>query len=209
MMKNWLITNQVIPQIRRGMSVLKAGDVKLVDVDGNGTIDPDDRQVFKPNIPKFSFGMNLNAEYKNFDLSLLLQGSMGANKFFYGELYEGPSYEVFTGIHFRDRWTEENQNPNASVPRLEAANNRNMSTYNSFYLRDVSYVRLKNAQLGYTFPDKVADRLMIGKLRIYVSGNNLFTISGLDQGIDPESPSGRPGSFPPLRIINFGVNVDF
>ena len=50
---------------------------------------------------------------------------------------------------------------------------------------------------------------MIGKLRIYVSGNNLFTISGLDQGIDPESPSGRPGSFPPLRIINFGVNVDF
>ncbi len=193
----------------RGMSVLKAGDVKLVDVDGNGTIDPDDRQVFKPNIPKFSFGMNLNAEYKNFDLSLLLQGSMGANKFFYGELYEGPSYEVFTGIHFRDRWTEENQNPNASVPRLEAANNRNMSTYNSFYLRDVSYVRLKNAQLGYTFPDKVADRLMIGKLRIYVSGNNLFTISGLDQGIDPESPSGRPGSFPPLRIINFGVNVDF
>lgn len=93
----------------RGMSDLHAGDVKLVDANKDGTIDPDDRQVFTSNIPKFTYGWNIGAEYKGFDLTLLFQGSSGANRFMYGEWIEGPSYETYTGIHFRDRWTEENQ----------------------------------------------------------------------------------------------------
>lgn len=193
----------------RGMSELKAGDVKLVDINGDGTIDTNDRMSFNSNIPKFTFGINLSAEYKGFDLSLLFQGTSGANKFFYGEWYEGPSYEALTGLHFRERWTENNQNGNAKVPRLEAANNRNMSTYNSFYLKDVSYLRLKNAQLGYTIPSQITNKFLVSRLRVYFSGSNLFTISGLDQGLDPESRSGRPTAFPPLRIINFGVNIVF
>ncbi|CAK7083915.1 MAG: TonB-dependent receptor SusC [Parabacteroides sp.] len=193
----------------RGMSDLHAGDVKLVDVDGNGTIDPDDRQVFTSNIPKFTYGWNVSAEYKGFDLSLLFQGSSGANRFMYGEWIEGPSYEAFTGVHFRDRWTDENQDGNAKMPRLEAANNRNASTYNSFFLQKVNYLRLKNAQLGYTFPSHLMDKIHISKLRLYVSGSNLFTISSMDQGLDPEADSGRITAFPPLRIVNFGVNIIF
>lgn len=193
----------------RGISVLKAGDVKLVDTNGDGTIDPDDRQVFSSNVPKFSYGLNLTAQYKNFDMSLLFQGTAGANRFFYGEFYEGPSYEAFTGIHFRKRWTEQNQDGNAEVPRLEAANNRNQSTYNSYFLRNISYLRLKNAQIGYTLPKDLTQKVMIENVRVYLSGSNLFTISGLHQGLDPEQTSGRLGNFPPLKIFQFGVNVTF
>ncbi len=193
----------------RGMSVLHAGDVKLVDVNGDGTINPDDRQVFSSNIPKFTYGWDIDFGYKNFDLSFLLQGSSGANRMIYGEWIEGPSYEQFTGIHFRDRWTVDNQNGNAKMPRLEAADNRNASTYNSFFLKKVNYLRLKNAQLGYTFPDKVANKIKISKLRFYLTGSNLFTLSSMDQGLDPEARSGRISDFPTLKIINFGMNITF
>ncbi len=193
----------------RGMSVLKAGDVKLVDVNGDGTIDPDDRQIYNSNIPKFIYGINLSAEWNGFDLSLLFQGSSGSNRFLYGEFIEGPSYEAFTGIHFRDRWTESNQSADASMPRLEAANNRNMSTYNTFFMCNSSYLRLKNAQLGYTFKTDITDKLRIQRLRLYLSGSNLFTISSLFQGLDPEGNDGRISDFPVLRIINFGVNIVF
>lgn len=193
----------------RGMSDLHAGDVKLVDSNGDGTIDPDDRQIFTSNIPKFTYGLNIGGEYKGFDVSLLFQGSSGANRMMYGEWIEGPSYEAFTGVHFRDRWTEENQNGNAKMPRLEAANNRNASTYNSFFLKKVNYLRLKNVQVGYTFPSSIVDKLHLTKLRLYVSGSNLFTFSSMDKGLDPEAKSDRINAFPPLRIMNFGVNVIF
>lgn len=193
----------------RGMSDLHAGDVKLVDSNGDGTIDPDDRQIFTSNIPKFTYGLNIGGEYKGFDVSLLFQGSSGANRMMYGEWIEGPSYEAFTGVHFRDRWTEENQDDNAKMPRLEAANNRNASTYNSFFLKKVNYLRLKNVQVGYTFPSSIVDKLHLTKLRLYVSGSNLFTFSSMDKGLDPEAKSDRINAFPPLRIMNFGVNVIF
>ena len=152
---------------------------------------------------------NISGEYKGFDLSLLFQGSSGANRMMYGEWIEGPSYEAFTGVHFRDRWTEENQNGNAEMPRLEAANNRNASTYNSFFLKKTNYLRLKNAQLGYTFSKGITDKLRITKLRLYVSGSNLLTFSSLYQGLDPEGKSDRIYDFPPLKIVNFGVNIIF
>ncbi|MDR1381208.1 MAG: TonB-dependent receptor [Tannerella sp.] len=193
----------------RGMSTLKAGDVRLVDVNGDNTIDPNDRQTYHSNIPKLTYGLTLNAEYRHFDLNMFFQGTSGANRFFYGEWYEGPNYEAFTGLHFRDRWTIENQNGNASIPRLEAGNNRNMSTYNTFYLKDVSYIRLKNIQLGYTIPDGIAERIKVERVRLYLSGSNLLTFSGLDQGLDPEGPSGRPNIFPQLKVVNFGVNIVF
>ncbi len=193
----------------RGMSDLHAGDVKLVDVNGDGTIDTDDRKIFHSNIPRYTFGWNINVEYKGFDLSLLFQGSTGANRMMYGEWIEGPSYEVFTGKQFLNRWTEDNQNRNAEIPRLEAANNRNESTYNSFFLKKTNYLRLKNAQLGYTFSKNITNKLRISKLRAYLSGSNLFTISSLYNGMDPEGNSGRLTDFPPLRIINFGMNIVF
>ena len=193
----------------RGMAVLKAGDVKFVDINKDGTIDANDRKIYRPNIPAFTFGLNLNAEYKGLDLSVFFQGSAGANQFLEKEYVEGPNYEVFTGIHFRDRWTETNQRGDASMPRLEAANNRNSSTYNSFFLKDCSYLRLKNVQLGYTLPTSFVNKMGMNKLRVYVSGSNLLTFSNMFQGIDPEKENGRLNAYPTLRTINFGININF
>ena len=193
----------------RGMAILKAGDVRLVDVNGDGTIDPDDRIIKDPNIPKFNYGLTFNAEYKNFDLNLFFQGTGGAWRYIQGEWYEGPSYEKFVGLHFRDRWTIENQNGNAYLPRLETGNNRNINTYNKFYLRNISYLRLKNAQLGYTIPSHLTQKLNIERVRIYVSGYNLLTFSKLDQGIDPEGASGRTNDFLQTKTVTFGINVNF
>ncbi|WP_439181950.1 SusC/RagA family TonB-linked outer membrane protein [Carboxylicivirga taeanensis] len=193
----------------RGINGLKPGDVKFVDVNGDFKIDGDDRQIYHSNIPRFTFGYNFNAEYKGFDLSLFLQGATGANTYVYGEWYEGPSYGAFTGIHFRDRWTPENEDGNASVPRLEAASGRNFTKYNDFFLKKNNYLRLKNAQLGYNLPKSLLDRVNIEKARIYVSGTNLFTITSLDQGLDPESFDGRVRSYPTTKIISLGMNVTF
>jgi TonB-linked SusC/RagA family outer membrane protein len=193
----------------RGMSVLKAGDVRLVDTNGDNTINPDDRQIFHPNIPNFTYGLTFNAEYKGFDLSVFFQGTSGANRMFNGEWYEGPSYETFAGLHFRDRWTIENQNGNASIPRLTAADSKNINTYNTFFLKDVSYLRLKNVQLGYTIPSGITNKIKLDRVRLYISGSNLLTFSGLDQGLDPENNSGRPTDFPLLKIINLGLNINF
>ncbi len=193
----------------RGMSEVKAGDVKLVDVNGDGTIDPSDRVIKDSNIPKYILGWNISAEWKGFDLSMLIQGSFGAKSMLYGEFIEGPSYEVFTSTIFRDRWTEDNQVSDAKIPRLEAANNRNESTYNTFFLKDVNYLRLKNIQLGYTFPKSVVKSFGAQSLRIYASASNLFTWTSLYQGLDPERFSGRINSYPQTKNIVFGVNVTF
>lgn len=112
-------------------------------------------------------------------------------------------------MQVRNRWTEKNQNPHADVPRLEAANNRNESTYNSFNLHSADYLRLKNAELGYTFDRSICQRIGIQNLRLYVSGSNLLTWTSLFQGLDPESFSDRINNFPQVKIINFGVNVTF
>ena len=93
---------------------------------------------------------------------------------------------------------------------MEAANNRNTTgAYNSFFLLNSSYLRLKNAQIGYTFDKSLTDKLKIQKLRLYVSGSNLLTFSSLFQGLDPEMKAGRIYDFPPLKIVNFGVNIVF
>jgi TonB-linked SusC/RagA family outer membrane protein len=193
----------------RGISVLKPGDVRFVDVNGDNTIGPDDRQIYSPNIPKLTYGLTFNAEYRGFDLSMFFQGSSGANRFFYGEWYEGPSYNAFAGLHFRDRWTPENQNGNASVSRVEAGDNRNRSTYNTFFMKNVSYLRLKNIQLGYTLPSSITDKIKLDRVRFYLSGSNLLTFSGLDQGLDPENREGRPTDYPLLKIVNLGININF
>lgn len=193
----------------RGITALKAGDVKLVDTNDDGTINGEDRVIYHSNIPKFTYAWNISGEYKGIDVSVMFQGTAGANRMMEGEWVEGPAYETFGGIHFRDRWTEENQNGHAKMPRLEAASNRNTSTYNSFFLKKCNYLRLKNVQIGYTFDKKVTSALHLTHLRAYVSGSNLLTFSSLYQGIDPESTSGRLHAFPPTKIINFGVNIVF
>jgi TonB-linked SusC/RagA family outer membrane protein len=184
---------------------LKPGDIKLKDQNGDGEINDDDRVVIGSDIPRYTVGLNLNMRFKGFDLVAVLQGVLKAQNYFYGELDEGPNFEVFTTPRALDRWTPENRD--ATYPRLEAFTNKNNYLYNDFWLRDSHYLRMKNLQIGYSMPEDLIKKILLRKLRLYIGVTNLFTITPVDPGIDPETYSGRWNSYPPVRTWSFGLQV--
>ena len=186
---------------------LKPGDIKLVDLNGDGEINDDDRTIIGNPNPRYEFGFNFAADYKGFDLNLFMQGVAKAENYFYGATNEGPAFEIFTTTRVLDRWTPDN--PNASFPRIEAASNKNNFLYNDFWIRDASYLRLKNIQIGYSFNENVLDKLKVSKLRIYTGATNLFTISDVESGLDPETYSGRVNYYPPTSTYTIGIQLAF
>ncbi|NJO88501.1 MAG: SusC/RagA family TonB-linked outer membrane protein [Chloroflexia bacterium] len=184
---------------------LRPGDIKLVDLNGDGEINDDDRTVIGSTIPRYTIGANINVEYKGFDFSAVFQGVLKAENYFYGEINEGPNYEVFSTPRVLDRWTPEN--PGATFPRLEASTNKNNYLYNDFWIRDASYIRLKNIQLGYSIPENIVNKVKLKRTRMYVGITNLFTISKVDAGIDPETYDGRFTAYPPVRTFTFGLQI--
>ena len=184
----------------------KLGDIKYVDLDGNGKIDGADRTVIGKNFPSWTGGLNINVYYKDFDLSMLWQGAFDVDAYYTGEA----SYAFFNSgkvlKRHLDRWTPENHN--ASYPRLTRSSQINFST-SSFWLEDASYIRLKNITLGYHLPKSLLSKVGIERAKVFVAGENLFTISGLD-GLDPESPSDTRGAFySNVKKISLGLKVSF
>ncbi len=196
------------PGDTRSKSVLQPGDIKFKDTDGDGDIDEDDRVIKGSNYPSQLLSITGNASYKGFDLSFMLQGAFDVKNYYYGELQEGPNYEVFTSTRVLGRWQKEGDT-NATFPRLEASTNKNQNPNNTFWLRDASYLRLKNIQIGYTLPKTLTSQAGIERLRVYVGGSNVFTITDVDKGVDPESYDGRIGGYPPVSVYSVGVNVQF
>jgi TonB-linked SusC/RagA family outer membrane protein len=210
---------------------LRPGDIRYKDINGDKKINEDDRTIIGNPTPKYTYGLNLNLSYQDFDFSILFQGVAG-NKiynYFYQQGTVGdPRYNE--GINrladVDKRWTPEN--PNASFPRLafrdyDYAKN---SRFSSFWLQDGSYFRMKNVQLGYTIPAALAKRMQIEKIRFYLSASNLFTFTKY-KGFDPEigiNSTGYSdvfsanrdlqigvdrGVYPQPRMLLFGLNVTF
>lgn len=193
---------------------LRPGDIKVVDVNGDNVIDDKDLEYQGDNSAHYVFGVNLNATYKNWDLSAFFQGSLEQNVHRTGYLAYpfARRYTKHTPAFLGETWTEEN--PNAEFPRtstnyLRAAWNYN---YNNFMIQNNAYVRLKSLVIGYNFENlglKVGST-DIDKIRIYFSGNDLFELSTLDDGYDPESTTntnGNGASYPFMRTWAFGVKV--
>ncbi|WP_189361990.1 SusC/RagA family TonB-linked outer membrane protein [Algibacter mikhailovii] len=195
----------------------QAGDLKFKDFDGNG-IDPEDRRYLGSPIPNFEYGLNISADYKNFDLSLFFNGVSG-NKILNSSIYRG--YFDFNGNYLADAtnaWTPSNTNTN--VPRntqVDPGFNRRMS---DFYLENGAYFRLRNAQIGYTLPDNVLEKIKLQKIRLYFSGTNVFTISdysGYYPEIGRNSRGGTSqfnngvdeGAYPVPRTFQLGLQVSF
>lgn len=178
------------------------GDIMYADIDGNGDVTDSDREIIGNPFPKFSYGFNLGATWRNFDLSLFFQGVGGINRY---------CWETTSDIRgnltdrFLDRWTPDNID--ASNPRVGAAIN---DRYSSFWLEDASYLRLKNLEFGYTFRQPALRVVGISSIRAYFSGGNIFTITHL-KNWDPEKTSGdaRNDVHPSARTYSFGVNVQF
>ncbi|PTT01312.1 TonB-dependent receptor [Pedobacter sp. HMWF019] len=184
----------------------KPGDIKYKDQDGNGVIDGNDRIINGNNVPYFTYGFNLSANYKGFDLSVLTQGVSNVKVY----LEEEASQAFFNGAGVKnyvlDRWTVDNPNPNAPYPRV--TNDTQNFGLSSFWLFDASYLRVKAITLGYTIPKSILDRAKIKGLRIYASSNNPFTIRGDKRlkDFDPEAPSQR-SAYPSLKTFSVGLNL--
>jgi TonB-linked SusC/RagA family outer membrane protein len=178
------------------------GFFKYKDVNGDGKITPDDRTFFGNPNPNFTYGFTLNANYKNFDLNAFFYGSQGNKNINYVK-YWTDFPQVFKGGVAKgiiaNSWTPTNQN--ATIPVLTAAANfSNTAVFNSYYMESGSYLRLKNLTLGYSIPNSQVKQIGISKLRVYLQGSNLFTITKY-KGLDPEiQPSDLNNN------TNFGID---
>ena len=198
-----------------GPGDIKYKDQLTIDTDGDGVFDTadgvintSDRVIMGNTIPRYTFGLNLFAEYKGFDLNLLFQGVGKADGYVWGHsigsFFEGGSMPEIG----KDYWTPENRD--AQFPRL-AFNNSNNQQNSSFWVKDASYLRLKNLQLGYTIPQTLTSRIGISNLRVYVSTDNVFTVTDFWKYFDVEAPvlSGYSNFYPLMRTTTIGLDVRF
>lgn len=189
----------------------KAGDIRYVDVNGDGVINGDDRVISNSVNPAFIYGLSLNAGYKNFDLSVILSGAAKA-----GRIYNSEAFGSFQGdvshptTIWLDAWTPENTN--AKMPRIYNSINSNSAperVMSTFWLQNTSFIRLKNLQFGYSIPTSALNALGISNARIYYSAENLFTLDNIPINIDPENSSARASSYPLVQTHSVGVSLTF
>jgi TonB-linked outer membrane protein, SusC/RagA family len=186
------------------MDGVRPGDLIFKDVDHNGIINSMDRVRHDlTNFPEIVFGLNLSASWKNIDVSILLQGQARAEQAVYSRMDQTGNFYMKQA---KDRWTPDN--PNGSNPRAGGSINSQESYASDFYLKDASFVRLKNLEIGYTLPSSWFRKLNLSNCRIYLSGYNLLTFDKIKL-IDPESSDGKGTYYPQVRIFNAGINLTF
>ena len=187
------------------------GELKFRDADNNGVVDNNDRVVVGGRFPKIEYAVNLSAEWKGFDVSVLLSGVEGIKRYVtdWG-LVPFMQGSAPTKEYIENCWTEANPY-NAKYPRLYfsdlgGSKNTRVSTY---FLKDASYMRLKNLTFGYTLPGEFTKKFQVDRIRLYFSGDNLATLTGYPE-LDPERNSdGRFVVYPQNKVCSFGINVQF
>lgn len=177
-------------------SSLRPGDVIFKDVNEDGVLDWRDQvELGSGSMPHGIYGITGVLKYQNFDLTFLFQGAF--DYYTHVDLQSVP-----TDLAYKHRWTQENPDPNALVPRYGGALTN--SYFSDYRLHKTSYIRLKNASIGYEIPKKLTNRLNIQKLKIYLAGTNLFSISSLSKyGVDPELPDGYGPTGVPVRTVYY------
>ena len=217
------INNHQVIQDGNGNLLLNPGDIKYKDLDGNDTINFRDQGVigFAGGMPEMNFGMNLRASYKNFQLSVLLQG---ASKF---SIYiNGPAATMFSNgsiplsYHYKYAWQPHpddpsiNINPDAILPASSFSASTNNSRVSDFWLRDVRYLRLKNINLTYNIPNNIISKIGLNSTQLYLSTENIFTLTNLgiyknsfDPEFDPNTQTTR--RYPITRSFTAGIKMTF
>lgn len=208
------------PEQLVGKSDLKPGYVKYKDISGpdgvpDGKVDAQyDRTVLGSTTPKFYYGLNLTASYKGFDFSALLQGLGGYDRLIGSYM----AYAFYNGGNIQrwqaeNCWTESNPNKWAEYPRLETLNMNNPNLQTSdYWMRNASFLRIKNVQIGYTLPRQWTEKIGMENVRLYVSGQNLYNFNKFYKGWDPENEIGTgdaPSYYPITAIYSFGFNIKF
>lgn len=198
------------------------GDIKYVDRNGDGVIDSQDRgRIGKDSRPEITYGLNLAAQWNGIDINAQFTGGAKFDVSMTGTYYNGYDDNTIWTRTFKEggnsplflvtnAWNIDN--PNGTMPRLTAGNlthGGDNGLASTFWFRKGNYIRLKSAQIGYTFPKKWMDKLTIDKLRIYVEASNLFTLDNLPTGFDPESPEVNNGYYPQQRTVMGGLTLTF
>ncbi len=184
------------------------GSLIFADLNHDGKIDGNDRYMFNASVfPKMQFGLTIGLDYKNFDLTMLLQGQSGAkwrinNGFNSGAAGNGLEYVAQNSYSLA--------NPNSVLP--EIAPNGVAASNSDFYYHDVKWFRFKSIEMGYNLPKNVISKVKISALRFYLSGDNLFMLfNNLKRygAGDPEFLSGNGGTYPNMKTLNVGLNLTF
>lgn len=188
------------------------GDVRYVDANGDGMIDTNDRVWCGSPLPKLEGGLTFSCEWKGIDFNMFWAGRYG-NKIFNDVRYATLAFTVDNLPADVNPWTWDN--PSNEYPRMYSGSTDNNLYYVDRFLEDGSYLRLKNIQIGYTFPEKWLKKLSISRLRAYVGGSNLLTITKY-KGYDPDiictdvfGQGNDTGQYPSTRQLNVGLQVSF
>lgn len=186
------------------------GRIRWKDLTGDGKItEADQTWIYNP-VPDFTYGFNIYLEYKNFDFTAFFQGVQGVD--IISDLKK--ETDIWAGLNIGflnkgkrllDAWST--TNPDSNVPALSLSDNNNEKRVSSYWVENGSYLKLRTIQFGYNFPQTIASKLAMQRLRMYVSAQNLFTIkSSSFTGVDPENPN---YGYPIPLNITFGLNVTF
>lgn len=183
------------------------GDILRKDLNGDGRITDDDKKAY-PNIqrdrPTTNFAFNTSVAWKGFDLNILFQGATGRKDYWiniFNNVNFGAQRYASTWNHWENPWSVENRA--GEWPRLGGSNNR---VETSFWLDDLSYLRLKNVQMGYTLPKDLLTKIGIESVRIYGSAENLATFTKF-RGLDPEKRANASDAYPLNKSFSLGINI--
>jgi TonB-linked SusC/RagA family outer membrane protein len=196
--------------VQRFSRTVKPGDIKYKDINNDGVIDNLDFVTTDYNfVPKSFFGFGTRVATHNFDLSLFFQGVQGRTISINNIINSGSANNGYLNQFSVDRWTP--ATTSADYPRLIISDRGNNTQNSDFWLRSGDYIRLKNAEFGYTIPARITQKLKLSQLRFYVSGLNLLTFDKLGSlNVDPELPeAGYNSSYPYMKIYSFGLNMKF
>lgn len=179
------------------------GDMKFKDLNNDKIIDDRDRTYIGDFLPKQTIGFNAGARYKNFDFTLSVTGDFGRYQNIFASGFAAARAAESTNIMWADRWT----GPGTSnfVPRIIGGDPNNNSRSSDFWVRSQDYLRVQNVQLGYDFSGKSLKKVGLGKLRLYIAGQNLLTFTNYP-GFDPETTA---TAYPIPRSIYMGLNLGF
>ena len=198
---------------------LAVGDMKFKDINGDGKIDTNDRQILGNGFPALNFGINLGATYKDWDFSLYMYGVLGQDILSYSAMKMSSMRQLddqCTPNILTEAYDQAFRNGSGSLPRLSIIDSNRNYRVSDLWVKNGDFLRISNLQVGYTLPKNIANMLSIQKARVYVGVNNLLTISGYNKYGDPECGIGNviyagldTGRYPQPRTFMAGVNVTF
>ena len=202
---------------RQDFGPVRPGDIKFKDINGDGVVDVNDQiAIGYTDVPEISYGFGASVKWINVDVSVYFQGNGNVTKFIGGAPIFGQEGNIlYVGQIYADvadnRWSLKNPDPNAKYPRMSMTWNTNNNQNSTFYQRDMSFIRLKNAEIGYTIPQSLSKKFGLSSVRIYTQGVNILTFSKFKLW-DPEIQDiylylQYGNSYTQMRTINFGINI--